>query len=699
MAAVFGTAAAPADRSGSAGRGLTKKAAAEQSFVPGELIVRFRAGVGSARRSSVLRAEGARVDKSLGTLGLKLVRLGRGASVRAAAAALERRPEILYAEPNYLRSLSAIPNDLLWSDLWGLDAINAPEAWDTQTGSPDVIVAVVDSGVAYGHPDLDDNIWVNVDDPLGDADSNGDDDDDLNGYEDDVRGWDFFAGDADPSDTLGHGTHVAGTIGAEGNNATGVAGANWDVAVMPLRVGGAQGVPVSAVIEAFAYACANGAQVVNASFGNINASLGERDVIRSAPCAGTLFVAAAGNENVNLDRVNTFPCEYALANVVCVAASTETDARAPFSNYGPTSVDLAAPGVDIQSSIPAWSSIYSTGFESFTAFSNEWTPDLLGGYAWGLSPGKKFAGTSSAADSPPLTPYMANSNTWIQSNDAFDLSGEEGCRLRYRLWLEVEDDFDIFFVDGSTDAVDWTPIVEYTGSTEDQFELVEDDLSGYDGESVYLRLGLFSDSVIEMEGAYVDDFAVQCIGSTFAGDEYELKSGTSMATPLVAGVAALLFAENPAATATQVRLALLRSVDIKPGLVGRVVTRGRLNADRALRGDFNPKPLVRVSDARVTESNAGTRKATFLVTLSTTSALNVTVRFGTANGTARAPRDYAKKSGKLTFLPGEVAKKVVVSVKGDRLDERNEIFWLNLSAPANASLADRKGRGTIRDND
>ena len=240
---------------------------AGQAFVPGELIVQFRGGASTAARSSALRTRGARLVEGLGQKGLALVKLPEGASVTAAAQALEDDPTVEFAEPNYISHLTAtVPNDPRFADLWGLNQtadhdIDAPEAWDLNTGSGNVLVAVIDSGVSYTHPDLAPNIWVN-DDPAGGGDQDG------NGKTDDTRGWDFVQEDNVPLDYNGHGTHVAGTIGAQGNNSAGITGVNWDVSIMPLRAANGAGSLTDAdITQAITYACQNGADIVNGSFG------------------------------------------------------------------------------------------------------------------------------------------------------------------------------------------------------------------------------------------------------------------------------------------------------------------------------------------------------------------------------------------------------------------------------------------------
>ena len=256
--------------------------AGSPEYVPGEVIVRFRAGTTTAARSSTLAATQGQFVQSLGLPGATLVRLADGVSVESAVAELESDPDVLYAEPNYIYKLSTVPNDPDFDLTWGLSQANdkdidAPAAWTRTRGSANVIVAVIDSGIAYSHPDLAGNIWIN-DDPAGGGDNDG------NGFVDDTRGWDFIQNDNTPLDFNGHGTHVAGTIGAVGNNARGVPGVNWDVSLMALRAADANGsLPNTAIVNAINYACANGADIVNGSFGGSGASLTVRDAILSAP--------------------------------------------------------------------------------------------------------------------------------------------------------------------------------------------------------------------------------------------------------------------------------------------------------------------------------------------------------------------------------------------------------------------------------
>jgi len=340
---------------------------------PGELLVRFESSAGPADRAGARRQAGTRLEDRLPVQGLDLVHVELGVSVAEAARRLEREPGVRYAEPNYYRSTSRIPSDPYLGELWGLhnvgqrvsgstgtpDAdVDAPEAWDVATGDPAVTVAIVDSGISRSHPDLAPNAWVNAAETGGGRHSNGVDDD-GNGYVDDVSGWDWVDSDSDPNDVNGHGTHVAGTVAARGNDGTGVTGVSWRAGLMALRVLDAEGRgTVADAIDGYAYAGAAGARVLNASFGGPSFSRSERDAIGSIP--GVLFVAAAGNDGADNDVVPEYPCNYELPNVVCVAATGQRDVLAGFSNYGARNVDLAAPGTTILSTWPGGYA-YSSG--------------------------------------------------------------------------------------------------------------------------------------------------------------------------------------------------------------------------------------------------------------------------------------------------------------------------------------------------
>lgn len=278
-----------------------------------------------------------------------------------------------YVEANYIYHASAtIPNDTSFSNLWGMnntgqviggqtgivDAdIDAPEAWDLSKGSGNFVIAVIDSGVDYTHPDLAGNIWSNPGEIAGDGIDN-----DNNGLIDDTRGWDFANNDNNPMDDNNHGTHCAGTIGGIGNNATGVTGVNWNVKIMPLKFLAASGSGSGAnALRCLNYAVAAGAKISSNSWGGGGFSQSFLAALQTAATKGHLFIAAAGNSGQNNDAIPSYPSGYDSPNVMAVAATDNRDALASFSQYGATTVDLAAPGVNIYSTKPGNSYQYLSG--------------------------------------------------------------------------------------------------------------------------------------------------------------------------------------------------------------------------------------------------------------------------------------------------------------------------------------------------
>ena len=541
---------------------LWSSSRAEHRFVEGEVVVRFKEGTDRNGRAAVLRDTGLTRKKWLGISGGELLRLPHGTSVEHAVRELEARPDVRYAEPNFIVHAAQTPDDPRFGELWALNQpgdhdIDAPEAWDLTTGESSVKVAVVDTGIAYDHPDLGPNV---------------------------VAGYDFVDEDSDPRDENGHGTHVAGTIGARGNNGIGVAGVTWNVALLPVRVLDETGSGTSAgVADGFAYAAAHGAKVVNASLGGSGESEAMKDAIDIAP--QTLFVVAAGNDSKDNDSVPTYPCNYDAANLICVDATDETDSLAEFSNYGASSVDLAAPGTEILSTWPAYSTLFSETFE--TALGGRWS---VGGFpgTWARTGATAASGANSATDSPSGN-YPNQADSWLSTTNPVDLSGRVGCNATYALRVDTELYNDILWIETSTDGGFWEVRDDWSGSSDGAFFPVELDLAAENGQpSVYLRFRLDTDSTITHDGVYVDDVAVRCFSTSYGSNDYATIQGTSMATPHVTGTAALVWARNPAASVPQVREALLSTVDSISALDGQVATGGRLNAWHAVQSVAAP---------------------------------------------------------------------------------------------------------------
>src|SRR5262245_27818086 len=333
------------------------------------ILVGFDPGAGLNGQPSALVQADAPANPRLTHIRAFVASVPASDSARALAE-LRRDPRVRFAEPDAVYRVDTLPNDPSFGQLWGLnntgqsvktaigtaDAdIDAPEAWATTTGSSAVVVAVIDSGVDTNHPDLAANIWTNPGESCPGCATDGIDND-GNGYVDDIHGWDFVNNDNNPFDDNGHGTHVAGTIGAVGSNGVGVTGVDWDVQIMPLKFIGANGQGTADdAVRAILYATRMGAVVSNNSWGGEEFSQALEDAIADADAHGSLFVAAAGNSAKNTDTTPDYPSGFDVPNVLTVGATDQNDARAWFSNYGARSVDLAAPGTNIYSTWPGGS--------------------------------------------------------------------------------------------------------------------------------------------------------------------------------------------------------------------------------------------------------------------------------------------------------------------------------------------------------
>ncbi len=394
VTAARGTTARRLDAASGPKRPLARDRVARHAFVPGQVLVRFAAGrsVADLRRVAAATVSGRVAHRVFGTR-IAVLDLPSGSDPLAAARALQRTAAIDVAEPNWIRHAAYIPLDPSFDQQWGLNNTGQSHliadpppanvngladadadvdlAWDTTTGDPGTIIAVIDTGIDLNHPDLADKVWVNT----GETPSNGLDDD-GNGYVDDLNGWDFVGDDANPNDTDGHGSHVSGIAAAGIDNGAGGAGVCPECTIMPLRAAGGQGFALGNTIDALNYAVDNGADIINMSYGGPQWSMLERDTLADVGAAGVLMVAAAGNEDRDNDALDwrvqglpdgpSYPASYGMPQIVSVAASNDLDDygyftgcsigggnnACDFTNWGNASVDLAAPGVDIYSTVP-----------------------------------------------------------------------------------------------------------------------------------------------------------------------------------------------------------------------------------------------------------------------------------------------------------------------------------------------------------
>jgi subtilisin family serine protease len=606
-------------------------------FDADSILVRLKA---NAPKVVVGVAAGVQLDRPLGLVDdLWTARLAPGVSVQAALAAVKASPYVQYAEPDFTVRAAVTPNDTHYVSgiMYGMNKIGMPAAWDVSTGAGGPVVAVIDTGVDYNHPDLAGNVWSNADEVAGDGIDN-----DGNGRIDDTRGWDFYANDNNPMDENDHGTHVAGTIGAVGNNGAGVVGINWSATIMPLRFLGPTGSgSISGAIGALNYAVANGARVSNHSYGSTGFSQAMLDAINAANAAGHLVVAAAGNSGVNTDVTRFYPAGYDVPNVIAVAATDSNDLFPSFSNYGATTTDLAAPGVSIASTV-------------------------RGGYAY-------MSGTSMAS------PHVAGAAALVWAADSTLTAAD----VKARILAGVD------------------PIGGRATVTNGRLNVFNSMPQGpaLPGVSV-------SDATVTEGLGATATFTVSlsaAAGPDGVTVDYTTAAGTAGAGDFTPTNGTLTFAEGE--TAQTVTVSVADDFVIEPNETFSLNLSNAVNAsvqDGQGVGtiiDNEARPTLSIGDVTVTEGNSGTTTATFTVTLAGFSEAPVTVNWATANGSAVAGTDYAAGSGSLTFAPGELSRTVTVAVTGDTRFEGTDTFLVNLSGATNADVADRQGVGTIVNDD
>ncbi|WP_226536218.1 S8 family serine peptidase [Fictibacillus halophilus] len=342
-----------------------------KKYKENEVIVRFKHNDSIKRLGALSSTLGLTNAKVLNKEGTHVIKFSKNKKMADVLRELNASPNVEYAEPNYVYKPTAV-TDPLYSELWGLKNtgqevfgqvgkrgidINVEAAWAKTKGSSSLVIGVIDTGIDINHPDLKDKIWVNTGETPNDGIDN-----DKNGYIDDVNGWNFY----DKNNRLFirgeedyHGTHVAGTIAAKANN-MGVIGVAPNVKIMPLKFIGPWGGYESDAILAIEYAKSKGVKILNNSWGGGENAQALKDAIKSS---GTLFIAAAGNDGMNTDTSPMYPAAYDLPNILSVASVNNTGNLSFFSNYGSKSVDVAAPGEGILSTVPIWDEDYSTAYE------------------------------------------------------------------------------------------------------------------------------------------------------------------------------------------------------------------------------------------------------------------------------------------------------------------------------------------------
>ncbi|MGE5085608.1 MAG: S8 family serine peptidase [Bacillota bacterium] len=341
--------------------------AAKPEAVPGEYVVKLKDNYAIQSNSIMSHQLGSYIKNTIPDMNIIVIKRPVFELNDSVVKTLAQNPMVDIVEPNYIYRINKTPNDPMFGNLWGLNNIGqmdserkegvpgvdigAVQAWDITTGSKDVVVAVIDTGIDYNHPDLKDNLWTNA------AELNGKTgvDDDNNGIVDDIYGASFVKADkptGNPLDDHGHGTHCSGTIGAKGDDGKGIVGVAWNVRIMGVKFLAADGSgSLEGALMGIDYATKMGAKILSNSWGGGGYAETLKQAIQRSNDAGALFVAAAGNESNNNDSNPTYPATYDVPNILTVAAVDNRGQLASFSNYGKSTVHVAAPGVNIYSSV------------------------------------------------------------------------------------------------------------------------------------------------------------------------------------------------------------------------------------------------------------------------------------------------------------------------------------------------------------
>jgi subtilisin family serine protease len=685
---------ASSSTSGISFEGLEDRRMLAAAWADGEILVQFAASASAAARAQVRglvqgRAIEAIQTKAMGqnTVGvLERVAIGRGLGVQQAIQRLQNRPGVVFAEPNWKLSTSAISNDPYYTTsgrLWGMYGDDSPtvsgpsgttnqfgsqaeKAWDAGfTGSKSVVVGIVDEGIDINHPDLKDNIWVNPFDTAGDGIDN-----DGNGYVDDVNGWDFYSNDNTVYDGSGddHGTHVAGTVGGVGGNGVGVAGVSWNVTMISTKFLGIDGGYTTGAIKAIDYLTdlktRHGVNVVassNSWGGGGYSSALHSAIIRGAK-AGILFVGAAGNNASNNDVSANYPSNYSTLQgtstttaasyeaVIAVAALTSTGGLASFSNYGATTVDIAAPGSAINSTLPG----NTYGSYSGTSMA---TPHVTGAVAL-------YAAAYPNASAAQMRQAILGTARPTASVSGLTATGG---RLDVAAALNVAPPVGISITGGS--------IVEGNAGTAQLAFTVSLSAAAADAVTVNFATG----GGTATAGS---DYVAQSNSLTFA-------PGETSKTILVDVIGDTTFESNETFGVT------LSGASANARVQTASAT-GTITND-----DVQPPPVTPTLAIGSVSALENTGWLRFTVTLSQALTTKVTVRFATVNDTAVAGRtgDYTSTSGTLTFNPGETSKVVSVAVRNDSVVEADERFFVNLSRASGATIATARGIGTIVNDD
>jgi thermitase len=558
---------------------------ARADFVKDEVLIRYRKAVSTATMQEHARSFPSLkgIKKNLITKKRKmlLVKTKAGESVQNLVQRLKKDPLVESAQPNFIYKTSTVPNDTYYSSLWGVKNtgqavkgyetfgpdlylsegnpgsagadISLEKAWSVITDCSSTTVAVVDTGVAWDHEDLASNMW----------------DGSAGGFNN--HGYDTVDNDDDPSDGHGHGTHVAGTIGAIGNNSKGTVGVCWKASIMAVRVLDNDGSGTTAsVVDGINWAVDHGAKVINLSLGGGSNDPLIEQAIDYAHTHDDVVSMAAGNENNNNDTSGRYPCNYKHPTNICVAALAQDYKRASFSNYGATNVDIGAPGVNIVSSWPTTRTDFDDNLQGWTSSSNNSTN-------WGQQIISSLDVLSVPANWNGVAQYALNTNAKTYSS--IDMTGYKNVWMQYSILMNVGagDSVKVFWDAGAFNPTGGTAKYSLTDSTGSYSYMYINDLTESCANTMCSTgFQLLADASANSTGVVLYHFKMVGFGS--GTDGYNVISGTSMATPHVSGLAAMIWSMNPDYTAADVVEAIKGGGRASSALSGKSTTGKVINA-------------------------------------------------------------------------------------------------------------------------
>ena len=557
---------------------------AQDPFVEGEVIVTFKPQVAAARQETALARHRLpmtrRFEKLSGSSGrgIGFVR-DKSRTTAELIAQLKADPEIATAEPNYLRRLSATiaPDDTEFPKLWGLkntgQTVNITagtsgvdtrftEAWRLAKPNPgEVVIGILDSGVDITHPDLAPNLWTNPGEIPGDGIDN-----DANGRIDDIHGFDFASNTGQLSDSGNHGTHVAGIAAAVGRNASGVIGVGFKAKLLPLKASNdGLNILTSAALAAYDYAVSlkqTGVNIVaiNASFGGTSSNFAEQSAITALRDAGIILCAAAGNEATDNDATPSYPAGYPVSNVISVASLTQTNQLAGTSNFGASTVDLGAPGTNIQSTRPLSDSTYATSVAvaavTHAAQSIRFAVSVAES---GITASVFACGIGNPGDFPPAV--SSNIALIERGSITFAAKVSNAISAGAVACIIYDNTLDPINQPGwqLAPAPNWIPAIRVTNAS-----------------------GLAILGQLPASGSMV--------APSPPADIYQFLSGTSMAAPHVAGAVSFAAINFPGEAVTQRVARILDQVTPVPALAGKTSTGGRLDLLKIVDTDLDGLP-------------------------------------------------------------------------------------------------------------